>query len=168
MSISMIAALGSNRAIGSNNKIPWHLPKDFEWFKRHTLGKPVIMGRKTFESIGHALPGRHNIVVTTSGNCYENADTCATPDDAINSVAMQYGEIMIIGGAQIYDHFLPRANRLYLTLVDIAVDGDAFFPDYDQYQWTETYRCENAACEQYKRPAYTFLILDRTNNEGVK
>ena len=71
----MIAALGSNRAIGANNKIPWYLPEDLAWFKRHTLGKPVIMGRKTFESIGHALPGRHNIVLTTSDNCYANADT---------------------------------------------------------------------------------------------
>lgn len=143
MIISIIAALGKNRVIGSDNYIPWKLPADMKRFKELTTGKPVIMGRKTFESIGRPLPNRTNIIITTDKNYKENGCIVVhSVDDALK--AAKGSEIMIIGGAQTYKQFLPKANRMYLTFIDKEFEGDAYFPEYNKHEWKETSREEHA------------------------
>lgn len=167
MKISLIVASASNRAIGKNNQLLWHLPKDLAFFKAHTMGKPMIMGRKTFESIGKPLPGRPHIVVTRD-ETYQPAGV-STAHSLEEAIAMAkkiahcevVDEIMVIGGAQIYEQALPFADRLYLTQVDAVFEkADAFFPEVDFSLWQEISREDFTACE--KNPyAYHFLILDK-------
>lgn len=163
----MIAAVADNNVIGFNNNMPWHLPADFKWFRQHTLGKTVVMGRKTYFSIGKALPQRRNIVLSQQTDLH-------LPDAAVFpsleaflqtvqpslSVSHEDAEIMLMGGGQIYQHYLPYIDRLYLTLVNASPDGDCFFPDYQTYQWQEVYRQSHQADEKHAYD-YTFLILDR-------
>lgn len=134
MKISMIAAMANNRIIGDNNGMPWHLPADLKHFKATTLGKPVIMGRKTYESIGKALPGRQNIVISRSGFVANDADMASNCDVAID-MAGDVEEVMIIGGGKIYEMFLPVANTLYLTFIHLDVEGDTVFPDWESSDW---------------------------------
>lgn len=159
--ISLIAAMADNRVIGSANKLPWKLPADMQWFRQQTLGKPIVMGRKTFESFGaKPLPGRTNIVVT--GDINFHAEGCVIAHSIEESLqrAGDVPEIMIIGGASFYAQLLPRAHRLYLTLVHHRFDGDSWFPEFDRTRWRETQRIDRAADE--KNPyACSFLILDR-------
>lgn len=130
MIISMVAAMAANRVIGKDNKMPWHLPADLQHFKAVTLGKPVVMGRKTFDSIGRVLPGRRNIVISRQ--------TVTDPRGAewVNSLPQAFEllhdqpEVMVIGGAEIYRQCLPLAQRLYLTEISLQTEGDACFPDY--------------------------------------
>ncbi|MEI8651878.1 type 3 dihydrofolate reductase [Pseudoalteromonas sp. Hal273] len=132
MIISMIAAMANNRVIGLDNKMPWHLPADLQHFKKVTTGKPVIMGRKTFESIGRPLPGRRNIIITRNSEyTAQGIEVVTTPDAALELVATAE-EVMIIGGGNIYEQFLPKAERLYLTFIDLDVKGDTQFPDYNK------------------------------------
>ena len=132
MIISMIAAMANNRVIGLDNKMPWHLPADLQHFKAVTTGKPVIMGRKTFESIGRPLPGRRNIIITRNSEyTAQGIEVVTTPDAALELVATAE-EVMIIGGGNIYEQFLPKAERLYLTFIDLDVKGDTQFPDYNK------------------------------------
>lgn len=129
--LSMIVAHADNRIIGRDNDMPWHLPADLAYFKKTTLGKPVIMGRKTYESIGRALPGRLNIVISRDMN-YQAPDV--TVVSSVENALAQAGnvdEVMVIGGGAIYKHCLPFADRLYITHIDASVDGDTQFPDYD-------------------------------------
>ncbi|MCM2681300.1 type 3 dihydrofolate reductase [Echinimonas agarilytica] len=129
MRIAMIAAMARNRVIGKNNQMPWHMPADLKHFKSVTMGKPVIMGRKTFESIGRPLPGRKNIVITRDAQYQvEGVEVVTTPEAAIQAVP-DVEEVMIIGGGQIYVHFLPMATDLHLTFIDAEPEGDAFFPE---------------------------------------
>lgn len=134
----MIAAMAKDRVIGKDNKMPWHLPEELAYFRKVTMGKPIVMGRNTFESIGRPLPGRQNIVVS------RNPDLVIDGVDVVNSVeqaievAQQCDELMIIGGAMLYEHMLPKADILYLTQIDLQVEGDAHFPDYTQYQWEQS------------------------------
>lgn len=161
MRISLIAAMSEDGVIGIDNRLPWRLPADMRWFRRHTLGKPVIMGRRTFESLGEKpLPERRNIVVT-SDRAYRRDGAVIVHDiDAALTAAGEVDEAMIIGGASFYAQMLPRADRLYLTRVHMTVDGDAWFPDYVASEWRETVREAHPADE--KNPhACTFLILDR-------
>lgn len=161
MHISLIAALSDSGVIGIDNRLPWRLPADMRWFRRHTLGKPVIMGRRTFESLGEKpLPERLNIVVT-SDRSYRPAGAVVVHDiDAALAAAGAVEEVMIIGGASFYAQMLPRADRLYLTRVHAEVAGDAWFPGYAEADWREMAREEHAADE--KNPhACTFLILER-------
>ncbi|GGF85214.1 type 3 dihydrofolate reductase [Alteromonas lipolytica] len=163
MKIAMIAAMAHDRVIGKDNQMPWHMPADLAHFKRTTLGKPVIMGRKTYESIGRALPGRLNIVITTDQS-YTLADA-----EVVNSIdaALEMAqntttdEVMIIGGGTIYANLLPRAHRLYLTLIDLHTSGDTYFPDYNaQGNWQVT--DEQRFASDDKNPhAYRFLTLER-------
>lgn len=131
--ISLIVAAGKNNVIGANNQMLWHIPEDFRHFKSVTIGKPCIMGRKTFESIvaslGKPLPGRVNIVISRHNTQYSGALTCKDLDEAIDQ-ATKTGtdEIMVIGGAQIYELALPRADKIYLTRVHQSPEGDAYFP----------------------------------------
>lgn len=126
----MIAAMANNRVIGADNKMPWHLPADLQHFKKITTGKPIIMGRKTFESIGRPLPGRRNIVITRNTNyTVSGAEVVTTPEAALTLVKDEK-EVMIIGGGNIYQQFLNYADRLYLTFIALDVEGDTQFPDY--------------------------------------
>lgn len=149
MQISMIVAMAQGRVIGLDNQMPWHLPADLQYFKKTTLGKPVIMGRKTYDSIGRPLPGRLNIVVSRDANLQIAGVTCVTSvEQAITAAKQVEGveEVMIIGGATIYEYFLPVADRLYLTFIDLETKGDTCFPDYQaQGEWQEIAKSEHKA-----------------------
>ena len=170
MKIAMIAAMAKNRIIGADNDMPWHLPADLKHFKAITLGKAVIMGRKTYESIGRALPGRPNIVITSKLTSLSDA-TVDSPESAIEvakALSAEHSdndEIMIIGGGTIYQTFLDSADTLYLTHIDLTVDGDTQFPDYEAAaSWTEVSRDEHDADEKNPHP-YTLLPSLETNGE---
>lgn len=136
MIISLIAAMDRNRLIGSNNQLPWHLPVDFAHFKLITMGKPVVMGRKTYESIGRPLPGRQNIVLTRDAHFQpENIDIAGDFDQALQ-LAGEAEEVMVIGGSTIYQLALPLAQRIYLTEVEAEFEGDAWFPELDMNEWS--------------------------------
>jgi len=161
MKLSLIAAMGRNHVIGNDGDIPWHLPADLKYFKQLTLGKPVIMGRKTFESIGKPLPGRTNIVVTRDIQNYrpDGVKVAAGIDDAI-AIAGDVEEIMVAGGAQIYAQTIERADHMYLTRVDAVFDGDTFFPEFDPLEWVGAAALSFTADE--KNPYnYDFLRYDR-------
>ena len=139
--LSLIAALAQNRVIGVDNSMPWHLPGDFKFFKATTLGKPIIMGRKTWDSLGRPLPGRLNIVVSRqTGLVLEGAEVYPSLEAAVARAeewALEQGasELMLIGGAQLYSQGLEQADRLYLTRVALSPEGDAWFPEFDEQQW---------------------------------
>ena len=144
MIISLIAAIGKNMVIGTDNKLPWKLSADLKRFKELTLGKPVIMGRKTFESIGRPLPNRINIIITRDKNY--RADGCVvvrSAEDALKA-AKHSEEAMVIGGGQIFREFLSKANKMYLTLIDKEFEGDAYFPEYNENEWKEVFREERS------------------------
>ncbi len=129
--LSMIVAHANNRIIGKDNDMPWHLPADLAYFKKTTLGKPIIMGRKTFESIGRPLPGRQNIVISRDVNYQASGvDVVSSVENALLK-AGDVEEVMVIGGGAIYAHCLPAAQRLYITHIDANVDGDTQFPHYE-------------------------------------
>ena len=159
--ISMIAAMTDERVIGIENRLPWKLPSDMKWFRQHTLGKPIIMGRKTFESFGgRSLPERHNIVISRAPDYrLDNATVAHSIDEAI-AAAGEVEEIMIIGGASFYEQMLPRADRLYLTFVHGDIQGDAWFPEVDFQQWQEVERHERPADDK-NAYAHSFVILER-------
>ena len=161
MIISMIAAMASDRVIGDDNQMPWHLPADLQHFKRVTMNKPVVMGRKTFESIGRPLPGRRNIVITRNTSYQaEGIEVVSSPEEALN-ILKGTEEVMIIGGGNIYNQFLPLAERLYLTFIDLAVPGDTQFPDYEKdYQWAEIESEANQPDERNKY-GYKFVTLHK-------
>ncbi|WP_159281349.1 type 3 dihydrofolate reductase [Rahnella variigena] len=159
MIISLIAALATDRVIGMENAMPWHLPGDLAWFKRNTLNKPVIMGRKTFESIGRPLPGRLNIVISSKPGEHEGV-TWVTSVDAALAAAGDVEEVMVMGGGRVYEQLLPKANRLYLTHIDAEVEGDTHFPDYQPDDWESTFSEFHDADEQNSH-GYCFEILDR-------
>lgn len=159
MIISLIAALATDRVIGMENAMPWHLPGDLAWFKRNTLSKPVIMGRKTFESIGRPLPGRLNIVISSKAGEHEGV-TWVTSVDAALAAAGEVEEVMVMGGGRVYEQLLPKADRLYLTHIDAEVEGDTHFPDYEPDDWESTFSEFHDADEQNSH-GYCFEILDR-------
>ncbi|MCB9421860.1 MAG: type 3 dihydrofolate reductase [Ardenticatenaceae bacterium] len=163
MRLSLIAAMDKNRLIGVNGRIPWHLPDDMKWFREQTMGKPVIMGRKTFESIPirfRPLPGRHNIVLTRRHDFEAEGVTAVHSVEAALTAAGDVAEVVVIGGAELYAQLLPQADRLFLTLIDAEFEGDAYFPGFDPAQWRETYRQERPADERHDYP-FTWLILER-------
>ena len=160
MSLALIVAIGENNELGKGGRMPWHLPADLKHFKTLTLGKPIIMGRKTFEAIGKPLPGRRNIVVTRNPGF--RAVGCEIASSLADALVLAAGtpEIMVIGGAEIYREALPRAQRIYLTRVHAQFDADTFFPKLDPVDWRETSREDHTADE--RNPfARTFLILER-------
>ena len=159
----MIVAMAHDRVIGLDNQMPWHLPADLQHFKKNTLGKPVIMGRKTYDSIGRALPRRLNIVVSRDVNLAIAGVTCVTSvEDAIHA-AEGVEEVMIIGGATIYEHFLTVTNRLYLTFIDLETKGDTYFPDYlAQADWKQV-DSELYAADEKNAHNLEFVTLDRVN-----
>jgi len=160
MIISIIAAMDKNRLIGNNNQLPWHLPADLVHFKSVTMGKPVLMGRKTFESIGRPLPGRQNIVITrTQGLEIEGVTVVMNLEEAMSGVSAN-DEIMVIGGSSIYQLLLPQANRMYLTYVDGEFEGDAWFPEFDEKQWVVTDSVMSDSDEK-NRYSCRFVTYDR-------
>jgi dihydrofolate reductase len=165
MILSMIVAMADNHVIGLNNQMPWHLPADLAWFKKNTLNKPVIMGRKTFESIGRPLPGRHNIIIsrqaTIESNMVPNVSWVPSIDAAILLAQTQHiDEAFIIGGGNIYKQTLPLVNRLYLTHIKAKLQGDTYFPDYTPEQWQVIYQEAHQADDKNSYP-YQFEILER-------
>ena len=133
MQISMITAMAKNRVIGKNGQLPWHLPKDLQLFKKITTGKNIVMGRKTFESIGKPLPNRNNIILTHDKTfCTPNCEIVHSTDDILQQ---HQEEIIIIGGGEIYKCFLPLANKVYLSIIDCDIDGDTYFPELDTREW---------------------------------
>ncbi|MCR9944452.1 type 3 dihydrofolate reductase [Vibrio owensii] len=159
MIISMIAAMADNRIIGKDNQMPWHLPADFAWFKRCTMGKPVVMGRKTYESIGRPLPGRLNIVISRDASLSIEGVTTVTSIEQALEVAGEVEEVMIIGGGAIYAACLPMANKLYVTHIEAEIDGDTQFPDWGN-EFKETY---SEAYQADEKNAYSmrFTILEK-------
>ncbi len=164
--LSMMVAKASNNVIGRDNKLPWYLPNDLKYFKQVTFGNPVIMGRKTWESLKGPLPCRTNIEITRQADYVaEGAKVVTTLDEAVEmaqNVAFIEGqeETVIMGGAEIYQLALPKADRLYLTEVHAEVDGDTFFPDYDATEWNEIGR-EDFAAEGPNPYDYSFVVYER-------
>jgi dihydrofolate reductase len=164
MKLCLIVAVSRNGVIGRDNQLPWHLPEDLKFFKSVTMGKPILMGRKTFESIGRPLPGRTNIVISRDPQW----DSAGVEVAQSLEAALQLGreachaagaeEIMVIGGEQIYRMSLPLADRLYLTQVDAEIEGDAYFPVVDFDDWRQV---SEVIPEAYDDHSYRFLTLDR-------
>jgi len=166
MKVALIAAFAQNLVVGINNSLPWHLPEDLKYFKRTTSGKAIVMGRKTYESIGRPLPNRTNIVV--SRNPDFSADGVVVVDsleaaikhaEAVNTIN-GVEEVMIIGGAAIYEAALPLADRLYLTHVHASVEGDAHFPKVDLSQWLEMTR-DDFQKDESNPYDYSFVVYDK-------
>lgn len=163
MLISMIAALSSNGVIGRDNKLPWHLPEDLKYFKKVTMGKSLLMGRKTYESIGRPLPGRTNIVLSRQQQFSAPGVIVVHSTEQALAEAGRTGatELMVIGGEDVYRTMLPLARRLYLTRVDTQVEGDAFFPPLEPGRWLEVSRHDVAA--NGDTCAYSFVVLEMKN-----
>lgn len=157
--VSMIVAMDRNRIIGRDNKLPWRLPADLAYFKKTTMGHPVIMGRKTFESIGKPLPGRANIIVTRDKSyAAEGCQVVHSPEDALNAASAQ--SPFIIGGSDMYSLFFPLADRLYVTLIDGQFTGDTYFPAIEPREWRLTSSEPGTVDEKNEYP-HTFLIYER-------
>ncbi len=163
MKISLIVAMATNRAIGLDNKMPWHLSADLKKFKAITMGSPIVMGRKTYESIGRPLPGRSNIIISRNLD-YQQTDCLVFNDikTAITTSSKDAEEIFIIGGAELYKATLPLADNLYLTLINQEFTGDTFFPEIDFKAWSEVSR-EDISDDPSVNFSYSFLKLSRTN-----
>ncbi len=159
--ISLLVAATENGVIGRNNGMPWHLPDDLKHFKALTLAKPVLMGRRTFDSIGRPLPGRTNLVLTRTPN-WSAAGVTVVPDlDAAIREAGAAPELVVAGGAQVYALALPRATRIYLTRIHAVIDGDTRLPDINLQEWHETARELHPADARHPY-AMSFVTLERT------
>lgn len=158
----MIAALAKKQVIGKNNLMPWHMPADLAHFKRVTLGKPVLMGRKTFESIGRPLPGRRNLVISRNPDYQaEGIEVVCSVEAALALLAgSSVEELMVIGGGHLYAEMLPSADCLYLTRIDLAVEGDTRFPAFDDGQWQRV-DCESHPADEKNPHPYSFEIWQR-------
>lgn len=157
MRVHLIAALAANRVIGAGGKMPWHLSEDLKRFKRLTLGHPVVMGRKTWDSIGRPLPGRTNVVVSRSLPALEGAVVARSLDEALSRCG-DAADVFVIGGGEIYREALPRADVLDLTLIGRDFEGDARFPAWDPREWREVAREEHVAPDGMP---YVFVTLER-------
>ncbi|WWO98800.1 MAG: type 3 dihydrofolate reductase [Candidatus Dasytiphilus stammeri] len=172
MKISLIAAIANNNVIGINNTIPWYLPADIDWFKKHTFNKPVLMGRCTWQSLKKPLRGRHNIVVSKTITNLLLADNSRVSlvssiqlalDLALN---LNYKEIMVIGGENIYHQMLKYADSLYLTYINLEVKGDSYFPIYFRNEWISIFQ-EFHSADQKNNYSYWFEILNRRYKKPV-
>lgn len=161
MRISLVVAVAENRVIGRDNQLPWRLPADLRRFKQLTMGHPIVMGRKTHQSLGRALPGRTNIVVTRQEN-YSAPDCIVVQsiDEALSCVSGAK-EVFFIGGAEIFAEILPRADRLYVTLIHAEFEGDAYFPQVDTKTW-QIVGSEKGIVNERNQYEHDFLIFDRS------
>jgi len=159
MTVSIIVAMTQSRVIGKNGKLPWHIPADFQWFRRHTLNHPVVMGRKTFESIGQTLPQRENIILTRQrGYKVAQAIVLHSFEDALSHLKKTgKSEVFVIGGKEVFEKAIPVVHKLYLTVIRRDFDGDVFFPLYPEEQFEIIFREEHEGTIPF-----TFLILTRT------
>ncbi len=160
MVVSLIVAMAENRVIGRDNTLPWRLPNDLRYFRRVTMGHPIIMGRKNYESIGKPLPGRTNIVVTRAPDYHAPGCVVAHSIEDAFGVAGNDPEVFVIGGAELYAQSLPRVQRLYLTEIHTSVAGDTFFPVLDLKQWHEVSRERHEPDAEHAFP-YSFVTLNR-------
>ena len=162
MRIALIVAMSSNGVIGVDNRMPWHLSADLKRFRRITWGKPILMGRRTHESIGKPLPGRQNIVLTTNPDYRaEGCRVVHSPGEAL-ALASDAPEIMVIGGAALYEMFLPLTQRLYMTLIHQEFPGDTCFPEIDWAEWQETQR--EIVTGDESGLDYSFIDYERRSN----
>lgn len=155
-SLSLIVAMDDNRLIGNKNKLPWHLPADLAFFKRTTMGKPIVMGRKTFESIGKPLPGRRNIVITRDDSFSAAGCEVANSIEAAMSLTKDDDEVMLIGGASLYEQTIARATQLYITRIHQSFEGDTWFPEIDLSEWKAVNR-EDFDADHSNQYAYSFI-----------
>ena len=158
--LSMIVAHAADRVIGKDNDMPWHLPADLAYFKKTTLGKPIIMGRKTYESIGRPLPGRKNIVISRDSEYRAEGVEVVSSVDAALTLVDDVEEVMVIGGGAIYQHCLPSADKLYITHIDARINGDTFFPEYDLNIW-EKVSSEGRAADEKNQYQLDFAVYQR-------
>lgn len=177
MKLSIIVAMDDNQLIGKNNALPWHLPADLAYFKKTTIGKTVLMGRKTYDSIGRPLPNRRNVILSRTSNSSKNRETFSSIRAALDACKFEQ-EIMVIGGVSIYNQFInakiddtptldmfatesiPIIDKLYITEVKGKFEGDAHFPEFDRTQFSEI-SCESHQPDKSNPHAYNFIILDR-------
>ena len=151
--------MAKSRVIGKDNQMPWHLPADFLWFKRCTMGKPILMGRKTYESIGRPLPGRRNIVVSRDASLTIEGVDCVTSIEQGLEVVRDQEEIMVIGGGSIYKACLEFTDRLYLTFIDLEVSGDTCFPEWGD-EWKKV-QSEHYPADENNAYDMEFVVLER-------
>ena len=164
MTISLVVAMGENRVIGKNNGLPWRLSPDLKRFRRVTMGRPIIMGRKTYESIGRPLDGRRNIVISRNPTFRPDGVTVVgSIDEALASA--NGGEMMVIGGADIFEQTLARADRIHLTVIHQSFDGDAYFPEMADDEWKEIER-EDIAPGDDAPFGYSFITLERIRRKA--
>ena len=157
--VTLIVAMGKNRAIGLDGRMPWHLPAELQHFKKTTMGKAIVMGRKTWQAIGRPLPGRQNIVVSRNPDFHaEGVDLAASLEDAVNT--SESDEVMVIGGGQLYALALPLAQRMVLTLIDIEPEADTWFPEWDKKEWSQTSE-EHYPVDDNNKLAYRIIELNR-------
>jgi len=161
MRIGLIAAMAKNNVIGKDNDMPWHLPDDLKFFKSKTVGKPVIMGRKTFESIGsRPLPNRPNIVISRNPSLVlEGVQVFSSVESALDTL-QNYEEVIIMGGGQLYKQMLPKADRLYVTMIDADIEGDTFFPNWQKLAWKTLEKTRHEIDDRHAY-AFEFITLDR-------
>lgn len=161
MQISAIFAMSDNRVIGKKNALPWHLPADLRYFKTITMGKSLLMGRKTFQSMGKVLPGRRNIIISHDPHfTVSGGEVVHSIEAALQQVSLD-DEVMLIGGATLFQQLLPHVSRLYLTMIHCTCDGDTFFPEIHWKEWKEISRQKNPA-DQENPFSYSFVVLDRS------
>lgn len=168
MKISLIVAMASNRVIGLNNQMPWHLSADLKKFKKITMGSPILMGRKTYESIGRPLPGRTNIIVSRNPDYQQEG--CLVFNDldmAIKKACESAKEVFVIGGSDLYETILPIADTIYLTIINREFHGDAFFPDIDLNFWSEIER-EDINDDPDAAFSYSFLKFEKRNQRIIQ
>ncbi|WP_295121444.1 dihydrofolate reductase [uncultured Chitinophaga sp.] len=166
MTVSIIVAASENNVIGINNQLPWNLPNDLKYFKNTTWGMPIIMGRKTFDSVGKPLKGRQNIVITRQQDyAPEGVDVVSSISAAVDKAkTYDVNEIFITGGTEIFIQSFPLVNRIYITRVHAQVEGDAFFPEINAGEWTKVKADRHEADEKHAY-AYTFEVWERKTNE---
>ncbi len=151
--IAIIVGLTKNRIIGKNNDLPWKISEDLKNFKKHTAGQTIIMGRKTYESIGRPLPNRHNIVISRNMQEIEGVDICSSIEEATKKAKEYEKDIFIIGGSTIYKQFLPIVDKLYLSWINKDYDGDTYFPEFNLDEWQEEHK------EEFEE--FNFIIYNR-------
>jgi dihydrofolate reductase len=162
MKIAIVVAMAANGVIGRDNQLPWHLPADLKHFKQTTMGKPILMGRKTWESIGRPLPGRTNIVITRDSAYSAAGCEVVNSIEAAMAAAGEQDEVMVIGGAELYRQVLPRADTIYLTRIHEAFDGDTCFPEISNNEWHQVARDDYEADEKNPHD-YSFIRLERVH-----
>ena len=160
MKLSIIVAMDKNRVIGKDGNLPWHISSDLKNFKKITMGKPILMGRKTHESIGKILPGRENIILTKKRNYSVEGCIVKNNLDEVLSNFKKVSELIVMGGATLYEQTLDKVEKLYITEVRACIEGDIFFPEYDPDQWVEISRNSFEADENNEYD-YSFTVLER-------